>query len=137
MYCHYSGLNYRHHVNYVPHKPLHSNGSYIQIAFFPLSLPFWYSVPQITEQPDSLANTTPGKPADFFVKADGKHLSYTWHRQTVKQLLPSEQRVFVRSTHVLHIDKVEPSDEGYYVCTICNATDGSVETNPVQLTTST
>ena len=96
-----------------------------------------YLVPQITEEPDSLDNVSPGKPAEFVVKTIGKNLTYTWHRQTAKQLLPNENRVVVGDTQILHIDKVEPSDEGYYVCTICNTTGGRVETNLVQLTTST
>ena len=94
------------------------------------------SVPQITEEPDSLENVTPEKPAEFVVKAIGKNLTYTWHRQTTEQLLQSEKRVFVGNTQILHIDKVESNDEGYYVCTICNTTGGIVETKPVQLTTS-
>ena len=95
-----------------------------------------YSVPQITEEPDSLENVTPGKPAEFVVEAIGKNLTYTWHRQTAKQLLPSDKRVSVGNTQILRIDKVESNDEGYYVCTISNPTGGSVETKPVQLTTS-
>ena len=96
----------------------------------------FYSVPQITEEPDSLENVTPGKPAEFVVKALGKHLTYTWHRRTAKQFLPSDTRVSVGSTQILHINKVESNKEGCYVCTICNPTGGSVETKPVQLTTS-
>ena len=88
-------------------------------------------------EPDSRENTTLGKPADFFVTAVGKNLTYTWHRQTAKQLFPNEKRVVVRDTPILRIDTVEPSDEGYYVCTICNPTGGTVETTPVQLTAST
>ena len=95
-----------------------------------------YTVPQITEEPHSQENTTPGKPAEFVAKAMGNKLTYTWHRQTAKHLLPNDERVFVGNTQILHVDKVESSDEGYYVCTISNPTDGSVETNPVQLTTS-
>ena len=95
-----------------------------------------YLVPEITEQPDSLENAVPGKPAEFVVKAIGKNLTYTWHRQTAKQLSPNEKRVVVGDTQILRIDEVEPSDEGYYVCTICNSTGGTVETNPAQLTTS-
>ena len=83
-----------------------------------------------------MENTALGKPAEFNVKTSGKNLTYTWHRQTTKQLLPDEKRVVVRDTQILHIDKVEPSDEGYYVCTICNSTGGTVETTPAQLTTS-
>ena len=94
-----------------------------------------YTVPQITEAPGSLENTTPGKPAEFVAKAIGNKLSYTWHRQTAKHLLPNDERVFVGDTQILHIDKVKSSDEGFYVCTICNPTGGSVETNPAQLTT--
>ena len=90
-------------------------------------------VPQITEEPDIVKNAVPGKPAEFVVKAVGKNLTYTWHRQTAKQLLPNE---VVGKTQILRIDKVEPSDEGYYACTICNTTGGSVETNPAQLTAS-
>ena len=105
---------------------------------FSLSLCVLFSVPLITKEPatDSLKNTASGKPAEFVVKAIGKNLTYTWHRQTAKQLLPDEKRVVVGITQILHIDKVEPSDEGYYVCTICNTTGGSVETNPAQLTAS-
>ena len=88
-------------------------------------------------EPNSLENTIPGKQAGFVVKAIGKNLTYTWHRQTAKQLLLNEKRVFVRDTQILHIDKAEPSDEGYYVCTIFNTTGGSVETTPAHLTTST
>ena len=99
-----------------------------------LSLSLLYSVPQITEEPKSLENVTPGKPAEFFVKANGKNLTYTWHRQTAKQ--PNDKRVVVGDTQILCIDEVESSDEGYYVCTISNPTGGSVETNTVQLTTS-
>ena len=95
------------------------------------------SVPQITEEPDSLENATPGKPAVFVVKATGKNLTYTWHRQTAKQLLPSDKRVLVGNTQILRFDKVESNDEGYYVCTICNPTGGSVETQPAHLVTST
>ena len=101
-----------------------------------VSLSLLYIVPQITEKPDSLENATPGKPAEFVVKAIGKQLTYTWHRQTAKLLLQSEKRVFVGNTQILHIDKVDSSSEGYYVCTICNPTGGSVETKPTQLTTS-
>ena len=95
-----------------------------------------YSVPQITKKPVSLENVTPGKPVEFVVEALGKNLTYTWHRQTAEQLLPSDKRVFVVKTRIVHIDKVESKDEGCYVCTISNPTDGSVETKPVQLTTS-
>ena len=94
------------------------------------------SVPQITEGPESLENVVPGQPAEFVVKAIGKNLTYTWHRQTAKQLLPSDKRVPVGNTQILRIDNVELNDEGYYVCTICNPTGGSVETKPAQLTTS-
>ena len=95
-----------------------------------------YSVPQITEEPDSLENATPGKPGGFVAKAIGKNLTYTWHLQTAKQVLPSDKRVLVGNAQILHIDKVESSDEGYYVCTISNPTGGTVETIPAQLTTS-
>ena len=101
-----------------------------------LSLSPSLSVPQITEEPHSLENVAPGKPAEFVVKAIGKNLTYTWHRQTARQLLPNDKRVFVGNTQILHIDNVQSSYEGYYVCTICNPTGGSVQTNPVQLTTS-
>ena len=70
------------------------------------------------------------------MKAIGKNLTYTWYRQSAKQLLPNDKRVFVRNAQILRIKKVQSSNEGYYVCTICNPTGGSVETNPVQLTTS-
>ena len=96
-----------------------------------------YLVPQIIEEPNSLENAAPGKPAEFVVKAIGKNLTYTWHRQTAKQLSPNEKRVVVGDIQILRIDNVEPNDEGYYVCTICNPTGGTVETNPAQLTTST
>ena len=96
-----------------------------------------HSVPQITEEPDSLENSAPGKPAKLIVKAIGENLTYTWHRQAAKQLLPNDKKVFVGDSQILHIEKVEPSDEGFYVCTICNSTDGTVETNPAQLTMST
>ena len=95
-----------------------------------------YLVPQITDEPDSLENAVPGKPAEFVVKAIGNNLTYTWHRQTAKQLLLNEKRAFVSDTQILRINKVEPSDEGYYVCTVCNTTDGTVETTPAHLTTS-
>ena len=101
-----------------------------------LSLSAIYTVPLITEEPDSLENTAPGKPTEFVVKAIGKNLTYTWHRHTAKQLSSNDKRVVVGDTRILHIDKVEPSDEGYYVCTICNSTGGTVKTNPAQLTTS-
>ena len=45
--------------------------------------------------------------------------------------------MIVGNTEILFIDKVEPSDEGYYVCRICNTTGGSVETVSAELTTST
>ena len=104
-----------------------------------LSLSLLYSEPQIAEEPDSLENTTPGKAAEFVVhvKAPRKNLTYTWHRQTAKKLLPSDKRVSVGKTRILRIDKVETKDEGYYVCTISDPIGGSVETKPVQLTTST
>ena len=70
------------------------------------------------------------------MKAVGEDLTYTWHRQDTEQTLPIDKKVIVGNTQILHIDKVEPSNEGYYVCTISNPTGGSVETNPVQLTTS-
>ena len=101
-----------------------------------LSLSPSLSVPQITEEPHSLENVAPGKPAEFVVKAIGKNLTYTWHRQSAKQLLPNDKRVIVGNAQILRIDKVKSSNEGYYVCTICNPTGGTVETNPVQLTTS-
>ena len=103
--------------------------------FHPLSLSL--SVPQITEEPKSLQNVTPGKLAEFVVKAIGKNLTYTWHHQTAEQLLPNDKRVVVGNTQILRIDKVESSDEGYYVCTISNPTGGTVETKPAQLTTRT
>ena len=101
--------------------------------------PFYHNchaVPQITEEPDSLENATPGKPAKFVVKAVGKNLTYTWHRQTAEDLQPKDKRVFLGNYRVLHIDRVDSSDEGYYVCTVCNPTGGSVETKPARLTTS-
>ena len=48
-------------------------------------------------------------------------------------LLPNDERVSVGNTQILHICKVESSDEGYYVCTISNPTGGSVESNPAEL----
>ena len=101
-----------------------------------LSLSLSLSVPQITEEPHSLEDAILGEPAQFVVKANGSHLTYTWYRQTTKQLLPNEKRVSVGNTQILQINKVELSDEGYYVCTICNPTGGSVETKPARLTTS-
>ena len=71
------------------------------------------------------------------MKAVGKNLTYTWHRQTVKRLSPKDKRVLVGETQILHIDNVKSNDEGYYVCTICNPTGGRVETKPAQLTTRT
>ena len=76
-------------------------------------------------------------PAEFAVKAVGMNLTYTWHRQTAKQSLPNRKRVVVGNTQILRIDEVEPSDDGYYVCTICNPTGGTVETTSAHLTTST
>ena len=96
---------------------------------------FTYTVPKITEEPKSLPNVAPGKLAEFYAKATGMNLTYTWHHHTAKQPLPSDKRV-VGNTQTLHIAKVEPVDEGYYVCTITNPTGGRVETNPIQLTTS-
>ena len=96
-----------------------------------------YAVPQITEEPSSLENVSPGKPAEFVVKTTGNNLAYTWHRKPAKQLPPNDKREVVGNDATLHLDKVESSDEGYYVCTICNISGGSVETKPVQLTTST
>ena len=96
-----------------------------------------YAVPQITEEPNSLENVSPGKPVEFVVKTTGNNLTYTWHRQPAKQLSPNDKREVVGNEAILHIVKVESSDEGYYVCTICNTSGGSVETKPVQLTTST
>ena len=102
-----------------------------------LSLSAIYKVPQIKEEPDDIANACPGKPADFVVKTSGNNLTYTWHRQTAKLLSPNDKTVVVGNDAFLRIEKVESSDEGYYVCTICNTSGGSVETKPVQLTTST
>ena len=96
-----------------------------------------YAVPQITEEPNNLKNVSPGKPVEFVVKITGSNLTYSWHRQPAKQLSPNDKREVVGNDANLHIEKVESSDEGYYVCTICNASGGSVETKPVQLTTST
>ena len=100
------------------------------------SLSRFLSVPQITKEPHSLEGAILGEPAQFVVKANESHLTYTWYRQTTKQLLPNEKRVSVGNTQILRINKVELSDEGYYVCTICNTTGGSVETKPARLTTS-
>ena len=93
-------------------------------------------MPQITEEPNSWENAIPGKPVEFVVKTIGNNLTYTWHRQPAKQLLPNDKRDVVGNDAILRIDKVGSSDEGYYSCTICNATGGSVETKPAQLTTS-
>ena len=103
-----------------------------------LSLPFFllYLVPQITEKPDSLENAVPGQPAEFAAQAIGKDLTYTWYRQATKQLSKTDQRVIVGNTRILRIEKVESSNEGYYVCIISKPTGGTVETSPVQLTTS-
>ena len=103
-----------------------------------LSLPFFllYLVPQITEEPDSLENAVPGKPVEFAAKAIGKDLTYTWYRQATKQLSKTDQRVIVGNTRILRIEKVVSSNEGYYVCIISKPTGGTVETNPIQLTTS-
>ena len=98
-----------------------------------LFLSLLYSVPQITEEPKSLRNVAPGKPAEFVVKAIGKNLIYTWHRQSAKQLLPKDKKVVVGNTQILRIDKVELRDQGYYVCTISNPTGGSMVTKPAQL----
>ena len=95
-----------------------------------------YAVPQITEEPNSLENVSPGKPAEFVVKTTGNNLTYSWHRQPAKQLSPDDKREVVGNDTFLRINKVDSSDEGYYVCTICNTTGGSVETKPAQLTTS-
>ena len=101
-----------------------------------LSLCMLLLVPQITEEPESLENAIPGKPAEFVVKAIGKDLTYTWFRQDTRQLLPNEVRVIVGNTQILHINKVESSDEGYYFCIVCNPTGGTAETQPARLTTS-
>ena len=93
-------------------------------------------MPKITEEPNSLENASPGNPAEFVVKTIGNNLTYTWHRQPAKQLSPNDTREVVGNDAILRIDKVESSDEGYYICTICNATGGIVETKPAQLTTS-
>ena len=92
-----------------------------------------YSVPQITEEPDRLENVAPGKTAEFVAKAVGKDLNYTWYRQGTKELLPNDKRVIVGNTLILRVEKVETSNEGYYVCIISNPTGGSVETSPAQL----
>ena len=110
--------------------------SYNTLSLFIL-LSALYAVPQITEELNSLENVSPRKHAEFVVKAIGNNLTYSWHRQPAKQLSPNDKREIVGNDATLHIDKVESSDEGYYVCTICNASGGSVETKPVQLTTST
>ena len=94
-------------------------------------------MPQITEEPSSLENASPGKPAEFAVKTIGNNLTYTWHRQPVKELSPNDKREVVGNDAILSFDTVESNDEAYYVCTICNTSGGSVETKPVQLTTST
>ena len=84
-----------------------------------------------------MENACQGNPADFVVKTSGNDLTYTWHRQPAKLLSPNDKRVVVGNDTFLRINKVESSDEGYYVCTIRNTSGGSVETKPVQLTTST
>ena len=107
--------------------------------FHSLSLSFSFHctlVPQITEKPDSLENAVPGQPVEFAAKAIGKDLTYTWYRQATKQLSQTDQRVIVGNTRILRIEKVESSNEGYYVCIISKPTGGTVETSPVQLTTS-
>ena len=109
---------------------------YSMLSLF-LFLSTLYAVPQLTKEPNSLENAFPGKPAEFAVKTTGNNLTYTWHRQPAKLLLPHDKRENVGNDATLYIDKVESSDEGYYVCTICNISGGSVETKPVQLTTST
>ena len=109
---------------------------YSMLSLF-LFLSALYAVPQLTEEPNSLENTSPGKSAEFAVKTIGNNLTYTWNRQPAKQLSPNDKREVVGNDATLHIDKVESSDEGYYVCTICNTSGGSVETKSVQLTTST
>ena len=103
------------------------------IEFLRYFLSLSHSVPQITEEPHSLENVILGKSAEFVVKVNGSHLTYAWYHQATKQLLPTEKRVSVGNTQILHIDKVESSNEGYYVCTISNPTGGSVETSPAQL----
>ena len=95
-----------------------------------LSLSLLYSVPQIVEEPDSLENVAPRNPAELVVKVDRRYLTCTWHRQDTRDFFTNDD------TQILRIDKVESIDEGYYVCTISNPTGGSVETTPVQLTTS-
>ena len=98
-----------------------------------LSLSLLYSVPQIVEEPDSLENVAPRNPAELVVKVDRRYLTCPWHRQDTRDFFTNDKR---GDTQILRIDKVESIDEGYYVCTISNPTGGSVETTPVQLTTS-
>ena len=62
----------------------------VEFLWYSLSLTLLYSVPQITEEPDSLE-----KPVEFVVKAIGKNLTYTWHCQTAEQLLPYDKRSLV------------------------------------------
>ena len=90
----------------------------------------------LTEEPNSLENASLGKPAEFVVKTIGSNLTNTWHCQTAKQLSPNDKREIVGNDATLCIDKVESSDAGYYACAISNTSGGSVETQPVQLTTS-
>ena len=80
-----------------------------------------------------MENATLERPAEFVVKAIGSNLTYTWYRQATEKLLLNDKRVSVGNTQILCIDKVELSDEGYYVCTISNPTGGSVETDPAEL----
>ena len=41
--------------------------------------------------------------------------------------------MIIGNTQILRIEKVESSNEGYYVCTISNPTGGTVETSPARL----
>ena len=108
----------------------------LPLSPLPLFLSAICTVPQIKEEPDSVENACPGKPANFVVKTSGNNLTYIWYRQPAKLLSSNDKRVVVGNDAFLHIDKVESSDEGYYVCSICNATGGSVDTKPAQLITS-
>ena len=70
---------------------------------------------------------------EFVVEATGMNLSYTWHHQTSRHA--SKKKVGGNS-ETLHIQNLQPDDEGYYTCTISNPTGGNVETEPAQLTLS-
>jgi hypothetical protein len=85
-------------------------------------------------EPDSLKNASQENLQSWLL-AIGKNLTCTWHRQTVKQLLPKDKRMVVKYTHILRTD-YESSAEGCDVCTIYTSTGGKLKTNPAHLTTS-